>query len=520
MMKLSSLQPNLKWCHWRDWSIRTRLLVMGIFPIVYLFVSLLTYSYFSRMNEVERELNVRAKTVALALADGVEHHLLEGNLQGIKQSMYALIQSDNSIFRIDIFDAQHRELSHVENAKRVQPQTGYVELAVRKQVMWVNLTDGSSSVNTTIHPANTDQKASLLGYVRITMTADYKLSMQRQRFLIESVMALLALGVSAALAWYLSDGLRQPLGRAMQALHQIRSGRVETQMRVDTGGEIGELQHSINRMAASLHEAQQYLESKVKERTRELQVSRDDALKANAEKRRLIHQVHSIVETERQSIAVEIHDELNASLIALRLQAERIVHTAEKAMQQNTGLTDLTEPGARQDLAEIASHAKQMIQQTLALYANGRNLVRRLRPEILELMGLRGAIEEMLRTYNASQSDCRFELLCETALLPLPHDIALSMYRVVQEAVSNVLKHAQAKQATITMRCETVGGQSYLCLDLYDNGQGFDPGNVQQGLGITGMRERVMILDGEFSLSSQMGRGCQLVVRIPLPEVT
>lgn len=505
---MNKIRAGMRANHWRDWSIRTRLLVIAVVPIAYLFFSLMAYSYYARMNEVQDELNSRAKTVTIALAEGVEFHLLSRNVQGIKQMIYGVIQSDRSIYRIDIFDAKKIELSHVENSGRAQPETWFTEMPIKKQLVWVSLNALDKEGKSAKDQTEADKRHAVLGYVRVTMTGSYKFSQQRHRFMIEMLMSLLALGASAAMAWYLSSGLTRPLRAAMDALHQIRHGRTETQMHVDTGGEIGDLQMSINEMATSLHHAKQNLEQKVEERTKELTVSRNAALKADAEKRRLIHQVNTIVEAERQSIAVEIHDELNASLIALRLESERIVKLAEKARQVETQAAVLT---------EIQTGARSIIQQALSLYANGRNLVRRLRPEVLELMGLQGAIEEMLRVYNDAQHDCHFSLDAQDDLTRLNKDLALSIYRIVQEASSNVLKHAQATQVKIRLSLQKQeSGNERLHLSIQDNGKGFDPTQTATGLGITGMRERVLVLNGEFDLQSEVGAGSWMEIWVPL----
>lgn len=496
--------------HWRDWSIRTRLLVIAVLPIAYLFFSLMSYSYYARMREVQDELNSRAKTVTIALAEGVEFHLLSRNVQGIKQMIYSVIQSDRSIYRIDIFDANKKEVSHVDNAGHAQAESWFTEMPIKKQLVWVSLNAPESERRAAKEKTESESRNAVLGYVRVTMTGSYKLSQQRHRFVIEMLMSLLALGASAAMAWYLSSGLTRPLRAAMDALHHISHGRTETQMQVDTGGEIGDLQVSINEMATSLHHAKQNLEHKVEERTKELMASRNAALKADAEKRRLIHQVNTIVEAERQSIAVEIHDELNASLIALRLASERIVKLAEKARQPEAQEAALT---------EIQIGARSIIQQALSLYANGRNLVRRLRPEVLELMGLQGAIEEMLRVYNDAQNDCHFSLNAADDFTHLNKDLALSIYRIVQEASSNVLKHAQATQVEIQLSLQKQeAGKERLYLSIRDNGKGFDTTQTATGLGITGMRERVLVLNGEFDLQSQIGVGTEIAIWVPLGE--
>ena len=489
---------------WRSWSIRTRLMVIAIFPVVYLFFSLISYSYYARLKEVEEELHARAKTITTALADGVEYNIIAGNLQGIKQMIYGVIQTDRNVYRIDIFDTNKKELSHVENAGKAKPEKQYVELPIKRHMVWINLhTDNHESV-VKLDTAK-DKNQAILGYVRVTMTKSYLLSKQRYRFSIELVMAMLALSVSAWLAWYLSKGLSRPLHLAIDALRDISAGRTETQITISDGGEIGELQKSINEMASNLHQSQTHLENTVAERTKELIASRNEALKADAEKRRLIHKVNAIVENERQSIAVEIHDELNASLIAVRLESERIAKVAAKA--------DTGEQNASA-FQEIQDRAKVVSKLALDLYANGRNLVRRLRPEVLDMLGLEGAIEEMLRIYNAAHEDCHFNFVSEGDFAQLDGDLAISAYRIVQEACSNILKHAQAKQVEITLHMNVE--KTVLKIHVRDDGIGFDTTQVVAGIGISGMRERVLAWGGEFKLLSETGEGTCIAIELPV----
>lgn len=497
---------------WRSWSIRTRLIAIAVFPVIYLFFSLISYSYYARLKEVDEELLARAKTVSTALAEGAEYNIMSHNIEGVRQMIHSVIQSDRSIYRIEIFDAARNAVSQVVSTGKGKPEPRFFEVPIKRQLMWVSIVPETASPPP--HPPlvkddkQSDAADGLVGYVRVTMTASILLDKQRHRFAIELLMSSLALSVSAWLAWFLASGLTRPLQAATAALHAISAGRTETQMTITTGGELGVLQTSINEMAKSLYQSQQHLENTVAERTQELLLSRNEAVKADAEKRRLIHKVNSIVEAERQSIAVEIHDELNASLIAVRLESERIARIAGVAAK-NGG-----DEANKAVFLEVQDRAKAVIKLALDLYANGRNLVRRLRPEVLELMGLQGALEEMARLYNTAQSDCHFQFSAAGDFSQLNADIAISAYRIVQEATSNILKHAQATQVEIDLQLDPEGHR--MLIVITDNGQGFDPQQMVAGIGISGMRERVLVLDGEFSLRSQIGDGTQITISIPV----
>jgi two-component system sensor histidine kinase UhpB len=253
-------------------------------------------------------------------------------------------------------------------------------------------------------------------------------------------------------------------------------------------------------MSEALDQSKQQLENKVAERTRDLVASRNEALKADADKRKLIQKVNSIVEDERKSIAIEIHDELNASLIAARLESQSILHLAAKA-------------GEGPAIEQIKQKSQAITKLTLDLYASGRRLVRRLRPEVLDMLGLHGAVEEMMRHYD-SGSGCRFEFHSEGDFSQLENELAISAYRIIQEALSNVMKHATASHAQVALTLSDA--DDMLHIEVADDGAGFDVGTASAGIGIIGMRERVYALAGTISFSSDPDNGTVVAIALPL----
>ncbi|MFZ6766967.1 HAMP domain-containing sensor histidine kinase [Undibacterium sp. Di26W] len=491
--------------NWKNWGIRTRLILITLLPVIYMFCSIVWYSYHSRLQEARTELAERAYVVSTALAESVEYNLLSKNMPGLRSTMTDVMQSDHSIFRIDVLDIDKKDIVHIISARRVQSDESYVEVPIKKQMVWVNILKDPANAGLAARSMDGAKKAGkdsdIIGYVRVTMSPTRITEKHSQRFQFELALSALALLVSAMVAVFLSQSLTYPLQRSIETLREIREGDYSTTLKLSTGGELGDLQTSINTMSVSLQQAKQDLENKVQERTRDLLESRNDALKANAEKRKLIQKVHTIVEDERKSIAIEIHDELNASLIAARLESQRILHLAEQMT-----------PGAVAD--EIQERAKAITTLTLDLYANGRNLVRRLRPEVLDMLGLQGAVEDMLRHYNSNAQGCQFHFDSEGDFSQLDNALAISAYRIIQEALSNVLKHAQATQVEVALTL--LPEQQVLQIEVSDDGVGFDIGHSTAGIGITGMRERVAAFNGEFDLHSADGQGTQVTIRLPL----
>ncbi len=491
---------------WKSWNIGTRMIFITMLPVVFLFTSFVWYSWHSHRAQVAEELAERGRILARALAETSEYNVISGNLSDLRLTINGLVQSDKSIYRIDVVDASKKGAISVSSQFAADAESHYYEAPIKKQVIWVNLfsDNGSPHVSGPSDTKPPTQPAEVVGWVRVTMSPSNMLDKQARRFQIELAMAALALAVSGALAWFLARSLTVPLKASIGALRQIRGGDYRVQLPVTTGGEIGELQESIAEMSLALDQSKQQLENRVAERTRDLVASRNEALKSDADKRKLIQKVNSVVEDERKSIAIEIHDELNASLIAARLESQSILHLAGKA-------------GEGPAIEQIKQKSQAITKLTLDLYASGRRLVRRLRPEVLDMLGLQGAVEEMMRHYD-SGSGCRFEFHSEGDFSQLENELAISAYRIIQEALSNVMKHATAKHAQVALTLSDA--DNMLHIEVADDGGGFDVSSASEGIGIIGMRERVYALHGSISFSSDSENGTVVAIALPLRAPT
>lgn len=204
----------------------------------------------------------------------------------------------------------------------------------------------------------------------------------------------------------------------------------------------------------------------------------------------------SIQEVERKHLSRELHDEIGQNLTALKIAlggAQRACagQAAEQALNLALEITD-------------------------GLLETVRDLARRLRPSQLDDLGLVATLRWHLDKTPAPGLNTHFEenLGCDR----LSPDIELCCFRIVQEALSNVLRHADASQVLIRLRREPDG----LHLSLVDDGKGFEPEAVwlslpeQQSLGLLGMRERIAALQGHFQVQSNPGHGTALQIHLPL----
>lgn len=476
--------------NWNNWSIRQRLLVITLLPVTYLFCLLVWHSYWSHSREINEEIDERGKIISKVLAKSSEYEIAMGQLSDLRLTLDSLIQSEHSIVSIDILDADKKVILHSQSDDKDQLLPKAFDTPIKKSLIWIDVIGGKLNQNPIHDSARANRTAQTAGYVHIVMSPSDLQRKQQHRFAIELLVAALGLLMSGGLAVLFSRSLSASFNSFIDACRAIRGGRYPVQINVTNGGEIGELQASIKEMAQSLQQTTQELENKVIQRTRELEASRNEALKANDEKRKLIQKVQTIVEEERKAIALEIHDELNASLITVRLQAQRIVELA--SADSNSA-----------EQVEIKQHALSIKQIARNLYDNGRSLVRRLRPEVLDMLGLQGALEEMVASYNSAHPSCQFSCQIEGDFAGMNTTSAMSTYRIIQEALSNIIKHAEARHAEIFLRlCQP---ENTVHLRISDDGKGFIQSEITAGIGLVGIRERVVGLAGTIQIESNVG---------------
>ena len=208
-----------------------------------------------------------------------------------------------------------------------------------------------------------------------------------------------------------------------------------------------------------------------------------------AERRESAGRALAAQEGERLRIAQELHDEVGQKLTAVMLQLEGLVRSgAGPAVEE-------AREGVRESLDDV------------------RFIARRLRPEALDDLGLVSALAELTNSLRRA-SDVRIVRDIGGALPALAPDVELVVYRVAQEALTNVVRHADCDEARLRVRVL----EEVVELEVRDAGSGFDPGEVGEGAGIRGMRERTVLVEGSLTVESAPGEGT--VVRLTVPIET
>ena len=212
------------------------------------------------------------------------------------------------------------------------------------------------------------------------------------------------------------------------------------------------------------------------------------------DKRRLAERAVSLQDLERKQIAHELHDEFGPYLFSLRAHASALVR-----------LADVREPSAE----ALRTHGSAILEQVNALQQFNRRVLERLRPVGLAELGLHGALEALLRLWGESRPDVAIETCISRSLGETGETAALTIYRIVQEALTNVFRHAGATSVKVTVEPAerqqgTTGGHGCAMVRIRDNGRGLKPDH-KLGFGLTGMHERILALGGTLSVGSSEG---------------
>jgi signal transduction histidine kinase len=204
-------------------------------------------------------------------------------------------------------------------------------------------------------------------------------------------------------------------------------------------------------------------------------------------------------EEERRAIARELHDEIGQALQAIKMDlsmAQRNLDNAPRAeslLEEARGITDRT-VGSVRDLSQL------------------------LRPTLLDDLGLYQALLSHVRSYSR-RTGIRAELVQEYMMEDLDPESAICIYRIVQESLNNIAKHAQASSCRVLLRGQSRSVQ----VMIEDNGKGFDAqpwhsNGSASGVGLKGIRERVNALEGTFRLETAPGQGTRIQIELPLPQ--
>jgi signal transduction histidine kinase len=284
-------------------------------------------------------------------------------------------------------------------------------------------------------------------------------------------------------------------GRPYWALDNKIDGAVILAMDID----------ALKRVERDLRQAKALLESRVEERTSELS-SANRALRAEIEERQrldeirqnLLRQLLTAQEDERARLSRELHDNIGQYLSGMKLALSSLASVCQSGSHK-TVFNDL--------LSNMTTVTREL-----------RNLVFDLRPASLDDLGICQSLKTYAETW-AQRANARIVFTCESMQAGrLTSAIEITIYRIVQELLHNVFKHAQAAEVQVLLE----GHADFIIAKVSDNGIGFDEAaaNAKGGVhfGLMGTRERLRLVCGSLTIESSPNKGATVTARIPLPS--
>jgi len=271
----------------------------------------------------------------------------------------------------------------------------------------------------------------------------------------------------------------RPIKPILASINRMEHGDLGIRLPAFTFPEFDRIGHSLNRMAESLA-AERQLE----------------------ENRQLTQLIQTHIEDERRSLARELHDELGQYVTAIKTFAVAIANkTKEKS-------------------PDISSNAQVIVSAANQIYDGMHNIVRKLRPGALDNLGLSETLRDAVNYWQNLNPEVSIDLSLEGNIDKLGETLNINIYRIVQEAINNALKHAQANIIDIKLAVladTNSADASNILLTIKDNGVGMklDEVDQTQHFGLLGMRERVQGFHGTFNLVSEPNQGTTLYINIP-----
>jgi two-component system sensor histidine kinase UhpB len=220
------------------------------------------------------------------------------------------------------------------------------------------------------------------------------------------------------------------------------------------------------------------------------------------ENRALTQHSLEIQEDERQRLSQELHDELGQSLTAIKVMAVAAGHSHAGAMGMWADIKQATD-----SIISICDHLMTVV----------RSMMHQLHPLVLTELGLKATMEDLLHHWSIRNPELKLTIDCPDEVDHLEQKISIQVFRIVQECLTNIVRHAQARQAAISLEIVNPSTtERALRLRVMDDGQGCAVDRIKTGFGLLGMRERINSLGGELTIQTQPQQGMNIIASIPL----
>lgn len=276
-------------------------------------------------------------------------------------------------------------------------------------------------------------------------------------------------GTTLVLTWWCADRALKPVRELEASLHRLARGEPDPALPAFVLREFGRVARAIEHLAGALRDAR-------------------------AAQRDLARQLIAVQEEERRTLARELHDEMGQTMTALGVTAAHLARNA-----------------ARLTPAAVAECANDLRRDVRTCTEQLRALLKTLRPHGLDGAGLGHTLRELVQGWRGRHTNIDFALELPEPMPPIGDAMALVLYRVVQEALTNAVRHSGARRCTVRL----AAGPARLALEIVDDGCGLPPASRPHG-GLLGMQERIGMAGGQLHVLPNPGGGLRLRALFPL----
>ena len=433
-------------------SIRVKVLGIVVGVIILLGVSVTLQMRAALSTTLHSELDTEGQALADRMAQQVRPLLAIGNIDGVVSLMQ---------------EQQEHYANDTHNTK----------------IAYIILTDSEGRLVASISNERQDEELHVVNSTVSTTQGQLQIGLTQDNLqeivntvtwrLVSTTLIMIALGFGAS--FFLTWILTRPILDLVSATESVAQGNFSRRVPRWADDEIGDLADAFNNMTEALAQAERE------------QVEREQL------RSQYISGVIVAQEGERQRIARELHDSTSQSLTSLLV-----------------GLQNLKQTQDPDEMIERIDELRHVIGETLD---DVRNMAWQLRPSALDDLGLVSALQRFISDYQQ-----RYGIQVDFAMKGLngrlPLEMETSIYRIIQEGLTNIARYAQSETASVLIDQR----QQKIRLIIEDNGIGFDPDTVmnKRSLGLQGIRERAALFGGTLTIESQAGHGASLFVEIPL----
>lgn len=457
---------------------------------------------------LETELRKRGLALASDLARFTVRPLLNQDLPTLRRFVNNTMVQDYVRYVV-ILDPHGKVVMHSDLAEVGKTYMHDLSIAAAlacgpKVVHLINHGESYCDIFAPITVSDVHLGAVRLGYSYKAVEAE--IANARQQIVIIGLGTIMVGGV---VAYLLAAFISSPIRKITDATEKVAKGAPFSRVKINGNDEIGILADSFNHMAEDLEKHHRHLEALVEKRTSDLETANLQLLDEVSERKRaeadlnisrerlrdLASHLQAVREEEARRIAREIHDELGQALTALKMDLHWI---------------NLKLAGGAPKLTEKTAAMLNLINMTIQ---SVRRISSELRPGLLDDFGLSAAIEWQLEEFG-KRTDLDCHMVSEPEDIVPDQDCSIALYRIFQETLTNIARHAHATRVEVSLKER----QEKVELRVYDNGKGIPENQLSTGksLGLIGMRERVLSLNGDLAINSAPNEGTTVTASIPI----